>query len=944
MTRSSAPDPIADLTVRPTPLADLGGVPLLVTAGEATLFLVDDARGGIRTPVATLAVPSLVVPGPPPAGRRWVLGSGLGTRVEELDLARDDELLRTAAADTALRLSEPVRDALGQTTARVVRLTGRSQQVEAGAGAAVEEVAWVSATSGSVSLGGRPLPEGGAPLAPRLVVRADRDAQLRCGPFAEPTTADLVDGLTWLFSLAGDVVAQAQSARLDEDASLARHAAARSSVAEHRGVALLARELRGEPASLVPEDAEPIVTVAARVLGASGHSLALPTSGLGDLEGVDAVRAIASASGVFPRRVTLQGRWWHRPVEPMLGFEPDGTPVALLPDGAGVVHAYAARPGDPYDPLATSGVVVTPDNAAGLLDTAFTFSRPLVDGHVDVRSLARVAARGRRRDLAAYVGWAAVLATAGLAVPFASGVVFDQIVPRGNRDRLWYLLLCLVLVALATVPVQIALASVRTRLETGAGFDVERGVWGRVLRSRVALVRRLGAGDVTTRLAALEASRDVVDRSILAVLPAVLSGLVAGLVLFTYDAELAVLVLIFGLFMTVLTTLLAWQTSRAQTRVDEASGAVNGFLFQVFVAIPKIRVAGAEPRAFLAWATRFAPAVGRRMTEISARQLLVTAMMPTLGTLALITSAALVGPSGIQVGIFIAFQTTYSLFVSGVIATAGATSAVLQTGPVVGRALELTQGRLDSEGSAEQVRLLGGIRLVEVTFRYGAETRPALDDISLSIEPGELVAIAGPSGSGKSTILRLLLGFEEPEQGSVLYDDHPLGSLDLGAVRRQLGVVLQDGQLLPGTIHDNLGGVASLSESEAWELAEIVALADDIRAMPMKLATVVTLNGGAFSGGQRQRLLIARALAARPRILLLDEATSALDNITQRVITDNLAQLGMTRVVVAHRLSTMAGADRILVVDNGRLVESGTYEDLMAERGRFHALASRQVL
>ena len=204
---------------------------------------------------------------------------------------------------------------------------------------------------------------------------------------------------------------------------------------------------------------------------------------------------------------------------------------------AGRVAARGDTGWPPCDPDgARAPSSVTAANAGGLLDTAFTFSRPLVDGHVDVRSLARVAARGRRRDLAAYVGWAAVLATAGLAVPFASGVVFDQIVPRGNRDRLWYLLLCLVLVALATVPVQIALASVRTRLETGAGFDVERGVWGRVLRSRVALVRRLGAGDVTTRLAALEASRDVVDRSILAVLPAVLSGLVAGLVLFTYDA------------------------------------------------------------------------------------------------------------------------------------------------------------------------------------------------------------------------------------------------------------------------------------------------------------------------------------------------------------------------------------------------------------------------
>ncbi len=923
-------------TVRPTALAGLDGVPLLVTAGEVTLFLADDARGGIRTPVATLAAPSLVVPGPPPDGRSWVLGRGLGAHVEELDLARDEELVRMSVADTALGLAEAVRDATGPTGGRVVRLSGLPQRVTPGAGAAVEEVSWVSATSGSVSLGGKALPEGGAPLAPRLTLVADREAQVRCGPFTEPTTAALLDGLTWLFSLAGDVVVREQSTRLDEDSNLARQAAARSSVAEEQGVTLLARELRGEPPSLVPERAEPIVVAAARVLGASGHTLALPRSGLGDLEGIDAVRAIASASGVFPRRVTLEGPWWRRAAEPMLGFEPDGTPVALLPGDAGAVHAHAGR--------SEGAVVVTEASAGGLLDTAFTFSRPLVDGHVDVRSLARVAARGRRRDLAAYVGWAAVLATAGLAVPFASGVVFDEIVPRGNRERLWYLLLCLVLVAFATVPVQITLASVRTRLETGAGFDVMRGLWGRVLRSRVALVRRFGAGDVTTRLAALEASRDVVDRSILAVLPSVLSGLVAGAVLFTYDPGLAALVLGFGLFMTVVTTLLAWQTARAQTGVDEAAGAVNGFLFQVLVAIPKIRVAGAESRAFLAWATRFAPAVGRRVTEVSARQLLVTAMMPTLGTLALITSAALVGPSGIQVGIFIAFQTTYSLFVAGVVATAGATSAVLQTGPTVSRALELAQARLDTEGSAEQVRLQGGIRLVEVTFRYGAETRPALDDLSLDIEPGELVAIAGPSGSGKSTILRLLLGFEEPEQGSVLYDDHPLASLDLGAVRRQLGVVLQDGQLLPGTIHDNLAGVASLSESEAWELAEIVALADDIRAMPMKLATVVTLNGGAFSGGQRQRLLIARALAARPRILLLDEATSALDNITQRVITDNLAQLGMTRVVVAHRLSTMAGADRILVIQNGRLVESGTYEDLMAERGRFHALASRQVL
>jgi ABC-type bacteriocin/lantibiotic exporter with double-glycine peptidase domain len=231
-----------------------------------------------------------------------------------------------------------------------------------------------------------------------------------------------------------------------------------------------------------------------------------------------------------------------------------------------------------------------------------------------------------------------------------------------------------------------------------------------------------------------------------------------------------------------------------------------------------------------------------------------------------------------------------------------------------------------------------------VTFRYVATQRPVLEELSLRIEPGELVALAGHSGCGKSTIIRILLGFERPEQGSVLFDDKDLSSLDVEAVRRQMGVVLQDGQLLPGTVGDNISGVASLSVAEQWELAEVVALADDIRAMPMRLDTPVMLNGGAFSGGQRQRLCIARALAARPRILLLDEATSALDNITQRVITDNLAQLGMTRVLVAHRLSTMVGADRILVLEGGRLVEQGTYDQLMASRGRFFTLAERQVL
>jgi ABC-type bacteriocin/lantibiotic exporter with double-glycine peptidase domain len=538
-----------------------------------------------------------------------------------------------------------------------------------------------------------------------------------------------------------------------------------------------------------------------------------------------------------------------------------------------------------------------------------------------------------------------VLAISGLAVPFAAGVVFKQIVPAADRTRLWYLLIVLVLVALATLPLQLALTSSKTRFETTASLDVQRGIWGRVLVSPVTLVRRIGAGDLAMRLSALEQARDPVDTTVLSILPALLSGLLAGLVLFVYDPPLAALVLLGSLIILAVGLLLARATARAHVELDQATGAVNGFVFQVLIAIPKLRVAGAEARAFLAWADHFRFAVGQRLMRASARQILLTTMIPTLGTLVLFTGVAIIGPAAIGVGAFLAFQTTYNLFLAGVGSTVTAAGTVQSLRPTLERAVELASEPPEwPPDRAEQARLRGAVELAGVTFRYQPTMRPVLDEISFRIEPSEMVAIAGHSGSGKSTIIRLLLGFEEPEEGSVLYDGQHLSSLDLEAVRRQLGVVLQEGQLIPGTVRENLAGVASVTEQEAWELAEVVALADEIRAMPMGMDTMVTFNGGAFSGGQRQRLLIARALAARPRILLLDEATSSLDNVSQRVITENLAQLGMTRIVVAHRLSTLVDADRILVMDRGRVVEQGTYAELTSREGHFHRLAVRQML
>jgi len=253
-----------------------------------------------------------------------------------------------------------------------------------------------------------------------------------------------------------------------------------------------------------------------------------------------------------------------------------------------------------------------------------------------------------------------------------------------------------------------------------------------------------------------------------------------------------------------------------------------------------------------------------------------------------------------------------------------------------------TMPEVDSAKSDPGV-LSGEIEVHHAVFRYQQDGPPVLRDVSIHIKPGEFVAFVGPSGSGKSTLLRILLGFETLESGAVYYDGQELGGLNIQAVRRQIGVVLQSGRLTSGDIFTNIVGAAALGIDDAWEAAEMAGLAADVKAMPMGMHTVVSEGGTTLSGGQRQRLLIARALVQRPRILFFDEATSALDNRTQAIVSDSLARLNATRVVIAHRLSTIVHADCIYVVDAGRIVQAGTYEQLMAQEGRFAQLATREM-
>ena len=243
------------------------------------------------------------------------------------------------------------------------------------------------------------------------------------------------------------------------------------------------------------------------------------------------------------------------------------------------------------------------------------------------------------------------------------------------------------------------------------------------------------------------------------------------------------------------------------------------------------------------------------------------------------------------------------------------------------------------------IRISGGIELELVFFRYNDETPYVLNDLSLKIKPGEYVAVVGKTGCGKSTLVRLLLGFEKPERGAIFYDRHDLNSLDPRSLRRQIGVVIQNGQLFQGDIFSNITiSAPQLTLDAAWEAAEIAGIAKDIREMPMGMHTVISEGQGGVSGGQKQRLMIARAIAPKPKILILDEATSALDNKTQKQVSDALDNLRCTRIVIAHRLSTIRNCDRILVMDDGEIIEEGDYTTLLAKGGHFAKLVERQRL
>lgn len=656
------------------------------------------------------------------------------------------------------------------------------------------------------------------------------------------------------------------------------------------------------------------------------------------------LQAVARASGVRIRRIKLGNRWWRGDYGPLLGFTGEQEPVALLPLG-----------GDCYrciNPATGERLLVTAALAGSLDTTAYTFFRPFAR-QLNGLAVLRFALTGRRNDLF-LIGLMLLLVTGvDMLIPIFTGRLVSEVLPNAQQPLLLQMGGMLLAAALGSILFNLTKAVTLVRLEIASELASESAIWDRLLRLPADFFRRYNSGDLGQRLIAMSEIHRRLSGNVLNTLLSSLFGLVSLGLMFFYSQQLTWLALLFTLIVFLATVLTGWLTTARNRILREIESKLYGIVVQLVSGVSKLRVSGSEQRAFIYWSKQYGQRAALKLSvrRIDNRLSLLNEAIAPVTSIALFWAVVIslkpspLVPDALTIPAFVAFNVAFGKFQSSALSLSSVLVQSLdiinlwqRVQPILRQEPEITTQKIDPG------ILTGRASLDRITFRYRADGPLILTDVSLHTEPGEFIALVGPSGSGKSTVLRLLLGFEQPETGVVYYDGQELSKLDVQAIRRQLGVVLQHSRLMSASIFDNICGTARATQEEVWQAAASAGIADDIAAMPMGLQTLISEGGTNLSGGQRQRILIARALLLKPKILLFDEATSALDNRTQSIVSRSIEQLQVTRIVIAHRLSTIQQADRIYVFDNGQVVQQGTFPQLTNQEGRFAQLVRRQMV
>lgn len=641
-------------------------------------------------------------------------------------------------------------------------------------------------------------------------------------------------------------------------------------------------------------------------------------------------------SGIMRRSVKLSKGWYKDAVGAMLGTKKDGSIIAILP---GKMYGYY------YKDYTTGKVTrVNKKNAEEIEEDAVCFYQPFPLRKLKITDLLQYIFRQLHAgDYTLMIMAAAVITGLGMVTPAISRYLYGSVLEYGSTALLAGAILTLLCVTVAGSFISAVKGILNANISTKLNLSVESAVMMRVLSLPADFFKKYSSGELSNRVGYISSLCSMMFDAIFSTGLTAVFSLVYISQVFTYAPALvtpAVMIILFTIVFSLLTSFV--QMGITEKQMTEA-GKESGMVYALMNGISKIKNAGAEKRAFAKWSRQYVK---------SAKYLYQPPMFPRLNRV-ITTAISLIGTivmydaairSGVTVADYMAFNSAYGM-VSGAFASlAGIAVTVSQIKPI----LKMVQPILEAEPEVDTnrhvvTRLRGSIELNNVSFRYNDTMPNVLDNVSLKIRSGQYVAIVGKTGCGKSTLMRILLGFEKPQKGAVYYDGKDLASMDLKSLRQKIGVVMQNGKLFQGDIYSNITiSAPQLTLEQAWEAAEMAGMAEDIRQMPMGMNTLISEGQGGISGGQRQRLMIARAIAPKPRILMFDEATSALDNITQKKVSESLDQLKCTRIVIAHRLSTIRHCDRIIVLDKGKIVEDGSYEKLLEKNGYFSELVERQ--
>lgn len=656
-----------------------------------------------------------------------------------------------------------------------------------------------------------------------------------------------------------------------------------------------------------------------------------------DLPQDERVSRFCEQAGWRNRPVELTGDFYKHSARPLLAYRAeDGMPLILYLDSKGSEWSAPA--------LGKKRYPLTRAVAEGIEPRGRCFYERFPENKEKRCKLWGFVFRNTRSMLFLVFFVGLLSSLLGLAMPMATQYITGEIIPMGNMPELYQIGALLLILTLCQITFGVAPTLIMTFFSTKQYERFQAAMYDHILRIPVNTFHICDSGDFTQRVLAAssiqQALFNVISQQLINILMCVVS---LGL-MFWYSTKLATWGLIVMLIYAVVHFLLARRNLKPLRKHAEADGKMNGMLRQFFDGIIKIRSAGAEQRVLSRLTDDFGESVQQNYItdRNSAIQELVVSVFPMVISIGFYAMAGGYTGNTLEIPVFLAFMAAFQNFQDSTLGVAGAIWSLQAMRPQVDRFRPILEAEPEDNNHRHPCSTLTGkVEARHLSFRYSADGPLILDNVSFTAKPGEFIAIVGPSGAGKSSLVRLLLGFEQPEKGGIYYSDQDLAQLDLRSLRRQMGVILQNGRVMPGSILDNIITGTDYTMEDAIRALHLASFAEEVGKMPMSIYTMV--GPDTISGGQQQRILIARALVGNPPIVVMDESTSALDNIAQDNVRRNMEQLQMTRIVIAHRLSTIMHADRIYVLEKGRIVQVGTYDELAAQPGTFRKLIQRQL-